>query len=58
MRLFSLSFQNVNKPRRSFFVIWMKNIVFQDFEENLKIFDGNSIEKLNLLLFFQNLLVK
>ena len=54
---FHFLFKKVNKPRRSFFVIWMKNNVFQDFEKNLKIFEENSIEKLNLL-FFQNLLVK
>ena len=42
----------------SFFAIWTKNTLLENFEKILRISDENSIEKLNVIMILENLLLK
>ena len=59
MLYFRLFCKKISKPCVTFSRVWTKNtIVWGNFEKILKIFDGNSIEKLNFYLFLGKLLLK
>ena len=55
MHYLSIFFKRFNKPCANFSRVWAKN---EKCREILKIFDENSIEKLNFFIFFENLGLK
>ena len=56
---FRLFCKEITKPCVKFSRVWTKNtICWENFEKILKLFDENSIEKLNLYLFFGEFVAK
>ena len=56
MHHFSIFFKKFNKPCVNFFArLDEKRILLGNFEKILKIFDENSIEKLNFYFYFGNI---
>ena len=43
---------------RSFFAVWTKNKLLGNFEKISKVFDENSIEKLNFIMIFEKFATK
>ena len=59
MKHFRLFCKKISKPCVKFSRVWTKNTIrWGNFEKILKIFDENSIEKLNFYLFWEYLLLK
>ena len=59
MHYFSLFFKIISKPCVKLLRVWTKNTIgWEYFEKILKIFDDNSIEKLNFYLFLGKVVAK
>ena len=55
---FSIFFKRFKKPPFNYYRVWTKNTLFGKFEKFLKIFDKNSIGKLNFYRILEKLLLK
>ena len=59
MHYFSIFFNKINKPMRSFFAVWAKkHKLLGKFEKILKFFDENSIATLHFLIIFGKFVTK